>query len=163
MSAIKRGYFVIRNAESVVILQGIATTMTNDTNNIAWRDVTEVNEQRDALNVPRTYTEDFRMFEIGLTLTPGSGSNQTAQSDVKAAIATLRKMDTVSIASTEDADMNWTVAGTDYKAFIWEVGKTLQTGANMSVDVTVRRIVSLTESGGTVTETPVAFGAWAAL
>lgn len=154
--SLKKGNFIIRNAAGTVKLAGLAT-LTNDQTSAAFSDDTEVAEHRDALNVPRTFTSDFRQYTMRLTLIPGVGSGLADKATVLAAIAGLRKMDAFESASFEDGDLNW--ASTKY-AFIQEVGKTLSQGNDMSVDVTVKRIVSIAESGGTVTETPINYGSW---
>lgn len=134
----KRGYFVIKNSAGTVTMQGLAT-LTNDVMSVNHNDATAVMEHRDADNIPRTFTRDFLDFRMTLRLTPGIGSNLANQAAVAAAIASLRKMDTIVTASFEDSDFNW--ASGD-KGFIEEVGKVLQQGDLMSVDVTARKLAT---------------------
>lgn len=154
--SLKKGNFIIRNAAGTVKFAGIAV-LTNDQTSAAFSDDTEIAEHRDAANVPRTFTSDFRQYTMRLTLIPGVGSGLADKATTLAAIAALKKMDAFESASFEDADFNWATAK---YGFIQEVGKTLSQGNDMSVDVTVKRIVSIAEAGGAVTETPINYGAW---
>jgi hypothetical protein len=135
MPAYKKGFFIIKNSEGSVTLQGLAA-LVNDAMNAGFSDTTEITEHRDAGNVTRTLTKDFNTFQMTVRLTPGVGSAFADQAAVKAAIATIRKGDTFVTSGFEDADLNW--ASGD-KAIVWEIGKTLSVGESMSVDVTARK------------------------
>jgi hypothetical protein len=170
----KKGNFVIRNSEGRVKLAGIATNLTNDVMSIEFGDLTEVVEYRDAGNVPRTLTRDHAAYEQTLRLTPGIGYAHTTQQDVKDLIASLERGDTIDLRNFEDAQFNWTdgnddagapdVGVTDFKAFIWQVGKVLSQGELLSVTITARRVASLSVVLSVVTETPIDYSAaWANL
>lgn len=155
--SLKRGYFVAKNSKGTVAFKGLAT-ITNDAVSARHADISEVSEHRDAGNITRAWTIDMYVFEIALRLTMGVGSNFTTKADLIAAIATLKKFDQIITASFEDADFNWADAK---KGVIWDVGKTLEQGNLLSVDVTCRRWVEITESGGTITETALDYtGGW---
>lgn len=154
MPAYKKGFFVIKNSEGVVTLAGIATSLTNDARSAGFSDITPVTEHPDAGNVPRSLTKDFNLFQLTLNLIPGVGSGLADQATVKAAIAGIRKGDTIVTSGFEDADFNW--ASGD-KGIVWEVGKTLTQGDLMTVDVTARR---LTDTAGAAIDFTAA---WATL
>jgi hypothetical protein len=152
----KKGRFVIKNAEGVVTLAGIATSLTNDVMSVDFSDITEISEHRDAGNVPRTLTKDFNAFEMRLQLTPGIGFDHADQASVKTAIASLAKGQSIVTASFEDDQFNW--ASGD-KAIIWEVSKALNQGGLMSVNVTARKLQTAAGSPAAIDFT----SAWADL
>lgn len=159
-SSIARGNFVIKNSKGDVTLAGLAT-LSSDVMSAAFSDDTELNEHRDAGNVPRTITEDFRQYSVRLRLTPGIGSALASVAAVKAAIASLKKMDSIVLANFADAQLNWDA---NAKGHLAEVGKTLEQGSLLSLEVTARRFVALEVAGGNVTETPINFsGNWEAV
>ncbi len=155
--AIKNGNFVIRNSGGVVTL-GAASAMTNDTKSASFGDETPLVEHPDALNVTRAFTEDQRIYSLRLALIPGTGTAAASKAATLALVGALRKMDAIVTSGFDDADLNW---ASGVYGFVYEVGKTFQMGDDWAVEVTARRICSVTASGGVVTETPVQFTAWA--
>jgi hypothetical protein len=150
----KKGAFVIKNAEGVVTLAGIATSLTNDVRRITHSDATEINEHRDAGNVPRTFTKDFNCFEMSLELIPGIGGAHADEAAVKALFASVEKFDTIVTSGFEDPDFNWDAAA---KAIIFSIDKTLAQGELMSINITARKY---TTTGGVVIDFTAA---WASI
>lgn len=155
MPAQKKGFFVIKNAEGTVQMNGL-TALSNDTNNANFTDATEISQHRDAGNVIRTLTKDMNVYRMTLRLIPGVGTGAADQATLKAQFASLRKGMQVITASFEDGDLNWPDAD---KAIIVEIGKTLTQGDLMSLDVTVEKYTTAAASPAVIDFT----GAWADL
>lgn len=153
MPAYKKGFFVIKNSEGSVTLNGLAA-LVNNAMSANFTDATEISQHRDAGNVIRTLTKDMNVFRMTLQLTPGIGAALADQAAVKAAIASLRKGMQIITADFEDADLNW---ATGDKAILVEIGKTLSQGELMSVDVTCEKYTDTADAVIDFT------GAWASL
>jgi hypothetical protein len=149
----KKGNFVIKNASGTAKLAGLAT-LTNDTPNARWKDITDIAEHKDSAGIPRTLTRDYKCYELTYRITPGVGSGLASKAATVAAVTGVQKGDQFISTNFDLPELN--VADAD-KAIIFDIGGDQAEGQLGGIDVTVRKYTDL---AGTVIDFT---SAWASI